>query len=207
MTIEAVVFVVDDDDAVRMSLRMLLESDGLRVRDFPDAESFLAACPRDAHGCLVSDIRMPGFSGLELQAQLAGHGVRLPIIMLTGHADVPTAVHSLKAGAIDFMEKPFEPATLLAQVRHAIDLDATRLSQEVDSARRQELVERLTPREQEVIARVSAGHSNKVIATELSISERTVELHRGRAMHKLEVRSVAELVRLMVPPGEEPTGR
>lgn len=199
MTGEATVFVVDDDDAVRQSLRMLLEAAGLRVADYPDAESFLAGCPRDARGCLVSDIRMPGCSGLELQARLEELGIGLPMIMLTGHADVPAAVRSLKAGAVDFMEKPFEPSRLLEQVRHAIGLDAQRHDAQAQDSRRRELLERLTPRERQVAEHVAGGNSNKVIAAELGISERTVELHRGRSMRKLEVRSVAELVRLVGP--------
>lgn len=201
------VFVVDDDDAVRDGLRMLLESAGMEVADFPDAESFLDGCPADAHGCLVTDIRMPGSSGLELQSQLAERGIRLPVIMLTAHADVPAAVRSLKAGAVDFLEKPYQPEHLLAQVRHAMDIDTERRRWEADAERRNALLERLTPREREVILRVADGDSNKVIAAELGISERTVELHRGRAMHKLEVRSVAELVQMLAAPVDAPPNR
>lgn len=193
------VFLVDDDDAVRASLRLLLEAHGLRVSDFPDAESFLAGYPCDARGCLVSDIRMPGCSGLELQSRLAEHGIRLPVIMLTAHADVPAAVRSLKAGAVDFLEKPVQPERLLEQVRKAIELDAKQHDMWQQDHQRVERLHRLTPREQEIIGHVAAGQSNKVIAADLGISERTVELHRGRAMRKLEVRSVADLVRLLSP--------
>ena len=193
------VFVIDDDLAVRASLRMLLESAGLAVADFPDAQSFLAQCEESTCGCVISDLQMPGCSGLELQAKLEQRHIALPLIMLTGHADVPAAVQSLKAGAVDFLEKPFDPARLLQQVRLALQLDATRHSELALEAHRQSLLRRLTPREQEVLSRVSQGISNKVVALDLGISERTVELHRGRGMRKLEVRTLPELVRLMTP--------
>jgi len=191
------VFVIDDDDAVRASLRLLLESEGLAVVDFPDAESFLATCSDASRGCVISDIQMPGCSGLELQAMLEARGIALPLIMLTGHADVPAAVQSLKAGAVDFIEKPFDPPRLLEQVRLALALEAARHAAEADERHRRSLLGRLTPREHEVVRLVARGGSNKVVAFDLGISERTVELHRGRAMKKLEVRTVPELVRLL----------
>jgi len=189
------VFVVDDDSAVRQSLRMLLESAGHEVQDFDSAEGFLEAYQDSAAGCVIADIRMPGRSGLELQRVLAERGVALPVIMLTGHADVPSAVQSMKAGAVDFLQKPYEPQQLLDQVARAMELG----SQQRDArGRRVELerrAARLTHREREVIAEVARGHSNKVIAVDLEISERTVELHRARGMKKMEVRTVADLVR------------
>ena len=193
------VFVIDDDLAVRSSLRMLLESAGLTVSDFPDAESFLAQCDQTSCGCVISDIQMPGCSGLELQAKLEERSIALPLIMLTGHADVPAAVQSLKAGAVDFLEKPFDPARLLQQVRLALEIDAARQADLVLEANRLALLERLTPRELQVLSLVTQGISNKAVALDLGISERTVELHRGRGMKKLEVRTLPELVRLMPP--------
>ena len=194
------VFIIDDDDAVRASLRLLLESEGHAVADYPDAEQFLATCNAASRGCVISDIQMPGCSGLELQAMLEARGIALPLIMLTGHADVPAAVQSLKAGAVDFIEKPFDPPQLLEQVRLALTLDAARHASEADEQRRRSLLGRLTPREHEVASLVARGGSNKAVAFDLGISERTVELHRGRAMKKLEVRTLAELVRLLEVP-------
>lgn len=189
------VYVVDDDSSVRLSLRMLLESAGHEVQDFDSAEGFLDACQKSTAGCVIADIRMPGRSGLELQQVLAERGLTLPVIMLTGHADVPSAVQSMKAGAVDYLQKPYEPQELLDQVARAMEMD----SQQRDA--RDRLVElerraaRLTQREREVVMQVARGHSNKVIALELEISERTVELHRARGMKKMEVRTVADLVR------------
>jgi len=191
------VYVIDDDDAVRRGLRMLLESAGYRVEDFASADAFLDRCTDESRGCLISDLQMPGVDGLQLQATLDARGIRLPMIMLTGFADVPAAVQSLKAGALDFMQKPFDPELLLAQVQVALDVDAARHVALERDAHRESLLARLTPREREVIAAVAQGHSNKVVAADLGISERTVELHRGRGMHKLEVRTVAELVHLL----------
>jgi FixJ family two-component response regulator len=191
------VFIVDDDDALRASLRLLLETEGLAVADYDCADAFLAQCTRGCRGCVISDIHMPGVNGLELQATLEARGIRLPLIMLTGQADVPAAVQALKAGALDFLEKPFDPEALLAQVARALALDAERHAEQAEHERRESLLARLTPREREVIERVAAGQSNKVVALDLDISERTVELHRGRGMKKLEVRAVADLVRLL----------
>jgi len=193
----AAVYIVDDDEVVRASLRMLIETEGLTVVDFDRADAFLAACDENSRGCLISDIHMPGLSGLELQSALEERGIRLPVIMITGQADVPAAVQSLKAGAIDFIEKPFDPQALLDQVARALALDAERHAVRRRRDRREKLLARLTPREREVLERVADGHSNKVVALDLDISERTVELHRGRGMKKLEVRAVADLVRLL----------
>ena len=189
------VFVVDDDAAVRESLRMLLHSAGHEVQDFDSAESFLDACDDTTEGCLITDIRMPGRSGLELQSALALREVSLPIIMLSGHANVPIAVQSMKNGAIDFLQKPFQPGELLELVARAMELDAQQRQARDRLEALRERAERLTRREREVILAVANGRSNKVIAIDLSISERTVELHRARGMKKLEVRTVADLVR------------
>ena len=198
MSVSACVHVIDDDDAVRASLRLLLESHGLVVVDYACAEAFLSDGAFDQPGCIVSDIQMPGLSGLELQDTLEHRGIHLPIIMLTGHADVSSAVRSLKAGAMDFIEKPFAPQQLIDQVHAAIALDTRRHAALAEQTRIAKLLATLTPREREVLDCVAAGHSNKVVAADLRISERTVELHRGRGLRKLNVRTVAELVRLML---------
>ena len=197
MSTNACVHVIDDDDAVRSSLRLLLETEGLKVADYASADAFLMNYASSEPGCIVSDIQMPGLSGLELQETLGTRGIHLPIIMLTGHADVPSAVRSLKAGAVDFIEKPFAPQRLLDQVRAALAMDSQRHEELAQRARLEALLAVLTPREREVLDCVAVGHSNKVVAIDLGISERTVELHRGRGMKKLKVRTVADLVRLL----------
>lgn len=190
-----VVFVVDDDDAVRGSLRLLLETAGHEVVDFHSAEDFLAAYTESIAGCLITDIQMPGRSGLELQSALVDRNLSLPIIMLTGHADVPSAVQSLKNGAVDFLQKPYEPQQLLDQVERALALDREQRSAMDRQAELREREACLTQREREVMLAVARGQSNKVIAIDLEISERTVELHRARGMKKMKVRTVADLVR------------
>lgn len=199
MSTEPTVFVVDDDAAVRDSLAMLMQSENLSVRTFASAREFLDAYSADEPGCLITDIRMPGMSGLELQEKLAADGVAIPVIVLTGHGDVPAAVRALKTGAVDFVEKPFEPQKLLDLVQGAIVEDA---ESRRNAARQAEVAERvasLTPREREVMELVVAGKANKVIAFDLAISERTVELHRGRIMKKMRARSLAELMRMVLP--------
>jgi FixJ family two-component response regulator len=195
------VFVVDDDRAVRESLALLVQSVGLEVETFAGAGEFLDAYRPDRRGCLITDIRMPGMSGLELQERLTEDGYHIPVIVLTGFGDVPAAVRALKGGAVDFVEKPFNPQALLDLVQQALVRD-TELREQ--AAREADLAERmalLTPREGEIMALVVAGKANKVIAIDLSISERTVELHRGRIMKKMQARSVAELMRIVLPPG------
>ena len=200
MTTERVVFVVDDDPAVRESLEVLLQSAGLASRAYSNAQEFLDERPGDIIGCLIVDIRMPGLSGLELQEELNRRGSRLPLIILTGHGDVPAAVQALKAGAADFLQKPFNPQSLLDLVEEALNRH-TRI-RDAD-ARRAEIASRLdtlTPREREVMALIVRGNANKVVALDLGISERTVELHRSRVMKKMRTRSLANLARML--PGE-----
>jgi two-component system response regulator FixJ len=194
------VFVVDDDQAVRDSLALLVQSVGLEVETFTGAQDFLDAYRPERPGCLITDIRMPGMSGLDLQERLSAHGHHIPVIVLTGFGDVPAAVRALKGGAIDFVEKPFNPQALLDLVQQALVRDMELREQ---AAREADLAERmalLTPREHEVMALVVAGKANKVVAMDLSISERTVELHRGRIMKKMRARSLAELMRMVLPP-------
>ena len=201
MNAQITVFVVDDDRAVRESLALLVQSVGLEVETFASAGEFLDAYRPDRRGCLITDIRMPGMSGLELQERLTEDGYHIPVIVLTGFGDVPAAVRALKGGAVDFVEKPFNPQALLDLVQQALVRD-TELREQ--AAREADLAERmalLTPREREIMALIVAGKANKVIAIDLSISERTVELHRGRIMKKMQARSVAELMRIVLPPG------
>jgi FixJ family two-component response regulator len=198
---ESVVFVVDDDRAMRDSLRWLLDSVGLPVRTYATAAEFLADHDPAQPGCLVLDVRMPGMSGLDLQAELARRGVELPTIIITGHAEVPMAVRAVKAGAIDFIEKPFSDQLLLDRVRQALDLD--REAREVRSRRedaRQRLAA-LTAREREVLHLVVAGKANKEIAFELGVSPKTIEVHRAHVMSKMQVDSLAELIRVALLAG------
>ena len=187
---EPVVFVVDDDPALRDSIALLVRAEGLAARTFDSARSFLDTWDRSESGCLIVDLRMPGLSGLDLQERLAGDTDAPPIIFLTGYGTVPAAVRALKAGAMDFLEKPFDPATLLARVREALARDRRRHS----DARR---LAALTRREREVLEHVASGKANKAIAADLGISERTVEQHRAHGLRKIGARSVAALVRLM----------
>jgi FixJ family two-component response regulator len=204
---EPTVFVVDDDPAMRDSLCWLLQSVDLHVETYPSADAFLAAYDPGRPGCLVLDVRMPGMSGLNLQDELRTRHIRLPIIMLSGHAEVPTAVRALKAGAIDFMEKPFSDELLLDRIRQAIDLDREQREAE---ARRTAVAARyalLTPREREVMELVTAGKANKVIAADLGLSPKTVEVHRAAVMDKMHADSVADLVRMRMALADDATPR
>jgi two-component system response regulator FixJ len=190
------VFVVDDDPAIRESLRWLIESVGLNVKVFATAHEFLEGYNPALVGCLVLDIRMPGMSGLDLQNDLAARKVNIPILIITGHAEVPVAVRAMKAGALDFIEKPFSDQLLLDRIRRAIEKDTEfrqAHSQQAEVAAR---LAQLTPREREVMDLVIAGKANKIIASELGLSPKTVEVHRAHVMKKMQVESLADLVRL-----------
>jgi len=193
---EALVYLVDDDHGVRDSLSLLLRSVGIKSAAYESAKAFLEAYEDERIACLVADIRMPGMSGLDLQRELNERGIDLPIIFITGHGDVPMAVNAMKSGAMDFLQKPFRDQDLLDRINKALklarDLQATQM--EEDEIRRR--LDSLTPRESEVMGMVVKGCANKVIAMDLGVSQRTVELHRARVMHKMGVRSLAELVRL-----------
>ncbi len=191
---EQIVFVVDDDDAVRGSLRMLLNSVGLASTLFPSAAAFLTEVSSEQGGCVLLDIRMPGMSGLELFEQMCAKGMRLPVIFITGHGDVPMAVRAIKKGAFDFLQKPFNDQDLLDRVQAALREDIARRNTNVERQSLRERRDKLTPREREIMERVVAGQANKVIAIDLGLSERTVELHRAHVMEKMGVRSLAELV-------------
>lgn len=193
---KATVFVVDDDDGVRRALGALMESVGYHYIAYPSALEFLRQYNPATPGCLVLDIRMPEMSGLELQQELTRRGYQIPVIFVTGHGDVPMAVDAMKKGAFDFVQKPFRDQDLLDRVNRALQADAG-LRQE--SAGKDEVLHRwdsLTPREKEVMALIVEGKANKVIALDLNLSERTVEIHRARVMEKMKVRSVAQLVKL-----------
>jgi two-component system response regulator FixJ len=199
--LEAIVFVVDDDRAMRDSLRWLLESIGLTVRTYATAAEFLREHQPSQPGCLVLDVRMPGMSGLDLQAELVQRGAELPTIVVTGHAEVAMAVRAVKAGAIDFIEKPFSDQLLLDRVRQALEID--RQSREV-RARREEARRRLaslSAREREVLELVAAGKANKEVAATLGLSTKTVEVHRAHVMSKMAVDSLAELIRVAILAG------
>ena len=205
MTSEPTVFVVDDDPAMRDSLTWLIESAGLRVQAFGSAEAFLRVCYPGQAGCLLLDVRMPGMSGLELQAYLAREEIRIPVIIITGHGDVAMAVKAMRAGALDFIEKPFDHEALLASLRMALDADRKRRD---DRSQRAEIARRLaelTPREHEVMEMVIEGRSNREIAAALGVSTKTVEAHRARVMDKMRAQSLAELVRLCLTAGLMPT--
>ncbi len=198
MNDEATVFIVDDDAAVRDSLSFLMQSVGLRTESFESADAFLQASPTQQPGCLLLDIRMPGMSGLELQGLLAGHDIHLPVIFISGHADVPMAVRALKAGAFDFVEKPFNDQLLLDCVQRAIESDRRQRQNEALLKEWRERLASLTPREREVMELVVDGAANKVISATLGVSLKTVEAHRARVMEKLKAESLSHLVRMSV---------
>lgn len=191
------VYVVDDDEAVRGSLRMLLKSVGLATETYPSGNDFLEHYDPNRVSCLVADIRMPGLSGLELQDELNSRQAEIPIIFITGHGDVPMAVKAMQSGAADFIQKPFRDQDLLDRIHKALQADQERRSEDESITRARKRLQTLTPRETEVMEKVVQGHANKVIALDLGVSQRTVELHRARVMHKMGVRSLAELVRLV----------
>ncbi len=190
------VFVVDDDDGVRTSLGILLDSAGYRAVPFASADDFLAQYDPARPGCLLLDMRMPGMTGMELIEELARRGGFVPVIFITGHGDVPMAVEAMKAGAFDFLQKPFSPRNLLERIERALaaDTEARQVLSRTEELRQRYTT--LTPREKEVMALIVAGHANKVIAMDLGLSERTVEIHRARVMEKMATRSVAHLVRM-----------
>ena len=200
MSIHDHVLVVDDDADIRDSLTLLLNASGYQTEAFESAHRFLAREIEPGFcGCLLADIRMPDMDGLELQEELVHRGVPLGVIIVTGHADVPLAVRAMKAGAIDFLEKPFDEAALLASVTRAIEATKSSNSHRAPNKEIQDRLTLLTDRERQVLELIMAGNANKVIAYLLSISPRTVELHRARLMDKMMARNAAELVRMTLP--------
>jgi len=191
-----VVFVVDDDEAVCRSLSVLIEDIGLEVRTFTSAPQFLAEYDSEQPGCLVLDVRMSGMSGLELQSRLKELGLEIPIIIITGHADVPMAVEAMKAGALDFIEKPFRDQILLDNIQKAIEIDGRTRRNRKETRDVQARIQNLTRREHQIMALLVLGKTNKTIAYELGISQKTVDFHRANILDKAGVDSVVELLRL-----------
>jgi RNA polymerase sigma factor (sigma-70 family) len=197
MTRAPVVFVVDDDPSVRSSLKFLLSSVGLQVESFDSADALLQRKPPDAPSCLVLDVRLRGLSGLDFQRELAARNRQMPIIFITGHGDIPMSVRAMKAGAVEFLTKPFRDQDLLDAVRIALERDRCRREEEKELADLQERFDSLTPREQEVISLAVSGMLNKQIAGQLGTAENTVKVHRSRAMEKMNAQSFADLVRMI----------
>lgn len=193
---QGVVFIVDDDEALRDSLRWLIESVGLMVETHDSADSFLQSYYPGQSGCLLLDVRMPGMSGLELQEQLESRDIRLPIVIITGHGDVAMAVRAMKAGAMDFIEKPFDDELLLASIQRALSLDVEQRKSRATQAEILARLAHLTRREHQVMELVTTGKANKQIASELNVSAKTVEAHRAHVMEKMQANSLAELVRM-----------
>jgi RNA polymerase sigma factor (sigma-70 family) len=192
-----VVFVVDDDPSIRSSLKFLMSSVGLQVEGFDSADALLKRNLPDAPSCLVLDVRLRGLSGLDFQRQLAARNCHIPIIFITGHGDIPMSVRAMKAGAVEFLTKPFRDQDLLDAVRIALEKDRERRERKKEVSELKERYNSLTPREQEVISMVVSGMLNKQIADQLATAENTVKVHRSRAMEKMQAQSVAELVKMI----------
>jgi len=189
------VYIVDDDTAVRESLSWLVESVGLKTETFSSANEFLSICNNSISGCLVSDIRMPGMSGLELQEQLNQKEINIPIIFITGFGDIKMAVHAIQSGAVDFITKPFNDQELLDRIQHAMVEGERAWQQQIHKKEIQSHFALLTPREHEVMAKVVQGKLNKIIASELNVSNKTVEAHRAKVMEKMQATNLADLMR------------
>ena len=190
------VHIVDDEEPIRDSIALLLRSAGVRSRQYQDPHEFLATYRPDGPGCLILDVRMPRMSGLELQQEINRRGWTLPVIFVTGHGDVPMAVDAMREGAVDFLQKPFTDDALINRVGKALEQDERARSQAVDRDTLTTRLNSLTPREREIAGRIVNGQANKVVAIELGLSERTVELHRARVMQKMKIRGVAQLVQV-----------
>lgn len=196
MSESKLVYIIDDDEPVRDAIGMLLDSVDIAFEAYDSATAFLDARADASHGVLVLDIRMPGMSGLDLQRALAERNSPLPIIFITGHGDVPMAVEAMRRGAIDFIRKPFRDQELLDRINEALAVDDAQQRRSAAQADTKDRIAALTPREQQVFERVAAGQANKVIALDLEISERTVEIHRSQVMRKTQSKTLADLVRL-----------
>jgi RNA polymerase sigma factor (sigma-70 family) len=202
--LDGMVFIIDDDAPVRRALGRLLRSVGYSIECFPSARAFLSRSPSTSPSCVILDFRMPGLNGLELQRALAAAGRDESIIFITGHGDIPTCANAMKAGAIDFLPKPFRDQDLLDAIARSLTRSQVLWREHTERTKIQTLVDQLTPREREVMELVVAGKLNKQIAAELGASEKTIKVHRGRVMQKMQVSSVAELVRLTESLGIQP---
>lgn len=191
-----VIFIVDDDPSIRLALENLLSSTGQQVETYAAAQDFLRDCPRNAAGCLVLDVQMPGLSGLDLQSELGHAGIHLPIIFLTGHGDIPTTVRAMKAGAVEFLTKPVSDSALLAAIDQALERDRLARADRADVAELRERYEQLTPKERDVMVLVVQGLLNKQIALRLNNSEITIKQHRGKVMQKMQAESLVDLVHM-----------
>ena len=193
---DSIVFVIDDDPSIRLAITSLIRSVGMRVESFPSAQEFMASKRPDAPACLVLDVRMPGLSGLDLQRDLVDADIRIPIIFITGHGDIPMSVRAMKAGAVEFLTKPFRDQDLLDAISQALERDRAYRSQYSEMAELRRRFKELTPREKEVMELVVSGLLNKQVAARLNISEITVKIHRHQVMEKMEAQSLADLVRM-----------
>jgi two-component system response regulator FixJ len=198
------VYVVDDDEAVRNSLKLLLKSAGMHAEAFGLAPEFLSKYEQAHPGCLVLDVRMPGMSGLEMQHELNLRGATLPVIFITGHGDIPMAVEAMQHGAFDFLQKPFRDSDLLDRVHRALARDGENRARLKHTDKIRERLASLSPREREVLELVTRGKANKMVAGDLGVSQRTVEIHRAHVMQKMEAGSLAELVRMMMTVAKAP---
>jgi len=197
MASDTIVYVIDDDDGARHSLAFLLDCAGFEAKAFPSADAFLAVAPPLDHACVVTDVRMPGMSGLELTQALQTRGCGAPVIIITGHADVPMAIQAMKAGAADFIEKPFDDDAIISAVKAAIASLTSRGQAQAERAQILERIATLSPREHDVLNGLVAGHANKAIAYDLDISPRTVEVYRANAMMKMGAKTLSDLVRMV----------
>lgn len=198
METKPTVFVVDDDQAMRNSLKWLIETVGMGVETFESADEFIQTYSPERAGCLLLDVRMPGMSGLELQEYFVEQNIKIPVIIITGHGDVPMSVRAMKAGAVDFIEKPFNDELLLESIRNALQLDTEQRITQAERSRISARLAQLTPREHEVMEMVTDGKANKEIASALGVSSKTVEAHRARVMEKMEATSLAGLVKMVI---------
>src|SRR5262245_14113569 len=201
MSTEGTVHVIDDDDAMRESLAFLFKTAKVPVQTYDSATAFLTQAPELASGCIVTDVRMPGLSGIDLLKRLRDLKITIPVIVVTGHGDVPLAVDAMKYGASDFLEKPFDDDILLAAVRNALSQQATDQEHQAQRAKIEQRLALLSPRERQVLDGLIAGHANKVIAFDLGISPRTIEIYRANVMTKMEAASLSDLVRMALTAG------